>query len=352
MPGPLSAQEQFQKWIYIPTCQYFRDPRALQANKKLHDTNYRLKQWNPYKMPKGADIDLFEYRNRQAELDAAMWYGAAHSDTSRTIIKIFGLLKYGGLHVYRDGYIRYRDLNIPLAVVLSHGGRIMVQIPRVENKANRDDFFNWLNQGGALTRRKGATHAVENFSEYRLTLSNGRKLYIKETGGKGAFVRAKISKGAYHYGFNISMGGFGMINPLSGNFISNDGQHGHLYVHYQRPRTNKNGALLIGCEGSAPIDQFQGEGYATDQTGHKHKFGGSGNFGVTGGLKFKYKPKVRRRYIRRWKWKKSDSPWHNAGPDMTRGGYVIVLTRNTILRIQQKFAEECVPNIVGDIPAV
>ena len=124
---------------------------------------------------------------------------------------------------------------------------------------------------------------------------------------------------ARHYGLNVALGGTGNINPFSGNRIIANGNHGHFYVFFKRPHSDRSkfAGLLLGCEGSCPIDRKQANtvtrrsnlkdnvlglalaqscNFPVDQTGGLHTFGHSGKFSPTGGMKWK------------------DTSWHDAGP--------------------------------------
>lgn len=132
----------------------------------------------------------------------------------------------------------------------------------------------------------------------------------------------EIKSGKKHYGVNIGLGGIGNHNPISGNKIQANGEHGHLYVYYQAPTLENYGGILVGLEGSAPIDAWdnrpavghtkgssQRSGYigtgilgaqawlkdkvlhdptlfAPDQTGGYHKFGERQQYSPTGNAKW------------------------------------------------------------------
>ncbi|KXB97465.1 MAG: hypothetical protein AA908_06295 [Chlorobi bacterium NICIL-2] len=252
---------------------------------------------------------------QQFELDVAFWYGTltrSNEDEREFIRRVFVVLYFGGL-MYRSaqGWLPWSSSGIPIAAVLSHGGRVLIQLPKASGAA-ADAFFDWLQGPSKIierNRRLAATHGIEYlpYTE-REALGMGRRHRIKET-----------KHGQRHYGVNISLGGTGNINPISGNTIASDGEHGHLYVFYLPPTADNYGGLLIGCEGSAPIDAWDNRPgrapgaprpgkaafapyaarafikdkvfhdpslFTPDQTGGYHKFGERQRFSPTGNGKW------------------------------------------------------------------
>lgn len=226
---------------------------------------------------------------QQYDLDVAMWYGAfekSSDDIRGFLARIYGILSFGGL-LFRDGVGNWKlwsDCDIPVASALSHGGRVMIQLPESDNEG----FWEWLWGNVRIRTRFAATHGVL-FLPVTEAMPNGQSKLIKE---------AKKDHNVRQHGINIGMGGVGNINPWSGVEIDDVGEHGHLYLGYRAPSTETVGVLLVGCEGSAPMDMYRRgrHGFAKDQTGHKHTFGSSGKFSPTGGMK----------------WKKIG--WHGGGP--------------------------------------
>ncbi|MCK4606390.1 MAG: hypothetical protein KAU35_03725 [candidate division Zixibacteria bacterium] len=218
---------------------------------------------------------------QQYDLDVAMWYGAFKKspvDIKGLLARIFGILAYGGL-LFKDGdgvWKRWSDYDIPLAAALSHGGRVMIQLPESDN----EDFWHWLWGNVPVQTRFAATHGVLFLPTPEDGLPDNQSKQIKEV---------KKNHNVRQYGVNIGMGGIGNINPWSGVKIDAIGEHGHLYIGYRAPSRTMVGVLLVGCEGSAPIDMYRGglHGFAKDQTGHKHTLGSSGKFSPTGGMKWK-----------------------------------------------------------------
>lgn len=231
------------------------------------------------------------YGQTQMELDVAMWYGAMASPGAvgafGLIRNCFHLLYYGQMAAKRqDGtWSTWRSFNWPLAMALSHGGRVLVQLPRLANMPGMThlNFWTWLWDYRTPRARAAATHGIDRGTDPAEALPGGFVLHMKEVGGKLAAF--KTSKGGNHYGIEIALGGAGNANPFSGKAVAPNGASGHLYLYYLPPEANQYGGLLIGCEGSAPPDRKNAK--HDDQFGGGHSiFGGSNTFSGTGGLKF------------------------------------------------------------------
>jgi hypothetical protein len=258
----------------------------------------------------------------QFELDVAFWYGAlteGKHEEIELLRRVFTILYYGGLLYYgSSGWDQWSRSNIPIAAALSHGGRVLIQLPRASS-GEPDAFFRWLQApSGIISRnsRLAATHGIEPFAVPipLRGLHRWHRLNETKSGGNGR-----------HYGVNISLGGTGNINPISGNTIYSNGEHGHLYVYYLAPTADSYGGLLIGLEGSAPIDAWDNRGlghtpgspqrlgklgggaygavawskdhlpkkmgggpelFTPDQTGGYHKFGARQKYSPTGNAKW------------------------------------------------------------------
>jgi hypothetical protein len=124
--------------------------------------------------------------------------------------------------------------------------------------------------------RTAGTHrvAVEDDKE------DGTKGSFKEKGGFRAAIDAGLGTelgDTYHFGLDLPVGGLGQLD-MNGNVILPNGAYGHLYIGYKPPTTQRDGALLIGCETDAPG--------MTNALGHKHDFKAtSADHSSTGGLK-------------------------------------------------------------------
>ncbi|HEY7191074.1 MAG TPA: hypothetical protein VH436_31195 [Vicinamibacterales bacterium] len=274
-----------------------------------------------------------QYFESQIIRDVGMWVGACLSDDTGFVARVFTLIKCGGLLVQqKKKWHTWLSLNQPIAVALSHGGRILVEIP----SGTENGFFDWLtNQGRAVVPRVAATHNVSKCGTPE-ALPEKRYRYHDEIGGFSGKVHGlrsalKVGRGS-HFGFNLALGGAGNRNPWSGRQISANGGAGHLYLYYLAPTASDHGAMLIGCESSAPSDVKKrlGSPKTVPQTGGVHTKTGTKNmFSATGGLKFS------KNLI---EGTDGPEPWHTCGSDKEYGGMVIdlVTTGHTFL-LNQSF---------------
>lgn len=216
----------------------------------------------------------FSSRNdqQQFELDVAMWYGSLTRGSAAEVAflkRVFTVLYHGGM--FYKGVVNWQtwaSSDIPIAAAISHGGRVLIQLPKASG-IDAEGFFNWLDGGDKIissNSRLAATHGIEPLSYVAMQpLGGGHRHRVNE-----------VKKGDLHYGVNIGLGGSGNYNPFSGNRIAANGEHGHLYVFYRAPTADDYGGLLIGCEGSAPIDSWD------NRDSVFHTRGGSGRSGYAG----------------------------------------------------------------------
>lgn len=167
---------------------------------------------------------------------------------------------------------------MPLASMLSHGGRVVIEVPRLRENQNENEFINWVLGGeleqvkkdGVIMGRSAATHSlthVEENGELRV-----KELHIKPTpkNAKEFIVNARNKR---HLGMNVGLGSMQTAEK-------DNGENGHLYMFWLPPTNDMPGALMVGCEGSEPGK--------TDRHGHKHgPSGKSPNISPTGSSKFR-----------------------------------------------------------------
>jgi hypothetical protein len=231
----------------------------------------------------------------QYATDAAFWYGtvvSAHATAWKKdlVRRVFSLLHFGGLCYKPNGGAGWQPWNgtdWPIATALSHSARVTVQI---EAGAAGQALWGWLWTGtnAQQSTRAAATHGLV-------------PLAAAETvrGGRSKLFHENKTDNLVQHGVNIGLGGVGNINPHSGNTIAENGEHGHLYIGYKAPTANHAGALLIGCEPSAPADMWVGHHTnavavawnavvigVPDQQGEGHGIGSGQAFSGTGGMRW------------------------------------------------------------------
>jgi hypothetical protein len=236
----------------------------------------------------------------QFNMDIAMWYGFLDkiSDQERkrwkhaTVSRVFNLLLNGGLMVRRSDvpstWVKWSRKGGPVASVISHTARVLVQLPA--GRKGRE-FWHWLWCDQAPQGRMAATHGIE--SDISQLLGEHSRKFTMEN---------KTGSTCNHYGINIALGGEGNTNPVSGNRIYPNGEHGHLYFALSKKNFRGRKVLLIATEQSAPADRYSGKsaggvknplssfgrflgsGFGVpDQYGGKHGFGGHNDRAANGG---------------------------------------------------------------------
>jgi hypothetical protein len=202
---------------------------------------------------------------------------AAQAAAAIDIVRRIFLVLQTRLRYTKDG-LDFEEWKGPVAAALSHGGRVNIRIPKAAEPGKEHEFFNWLFGTDAkrfATRRQrlwnffsGKSRAPEASGLHRraagthhIKISSSGAM--KEERGKGAFFKALRDKRYVHLGMDLPVGGFGE-KDVNGDVILPDGRNGHLYIGYLAPTTEKDGALLIGCEGDAPGK--------TNPLGHHHDF--------------------------------------------------------------------------------
>jgi Novel toxin 11 len=230
-------------------------------------------------------------QDEQYRTDAAFWYGTLIHQSIRwktkLLNRIFEILHFGGL-MYRTeqgDWRAWHGTGWPIAAALSHSARVLIQL---EPGAAGQELWAWLWCDQNPQTRSAATHGLDLLAN-PLPLMNGRARYFDET---------KKSSVAQH-GVNIALGGYDNTNPHSETRITDNGEHGHLYLGYRQPTGTNPGAILVGCEPSAPADRW--EGHSTggpgmwynaackgvpDQQGEQHGLGGGQDYSATGGTRW------------------------------------------------------------------
>jgi hypothetical protein len=208
---------------------------------------------------------------RQFRMDVAMWYGFLEKMPDQrakrwkhgAVCRMFSLLLEGGLMVRRnDGWIPWEAVGGPVASVISHTARVVVALPKVSHKA----FWRWLWNDAKPQGRASATHGVERNRQPQNIYPGVRKA-VKEN---------KTKSPCRHYGINIALGGEFNVNPVSGNIIYPNGEHGHLYLSLSKKKFEGRTIMLLATEQSASVDRHSMKG----RHGSKPRLGGLAKFGA------------------------------------------------------------------------
>lgn len=245
--------------------------------------------------------------------DADMWLWHIdrpnHEQTSSMVKNIFKTLHYGGLQ-YRpsrqvSAWRFFGSQPWPTAAALSHGGRVLIQLPMANpdshafdgNTGHDDEFWNWLTCGVGGRRAMGiewrvATHGV-SILENPEVLCGGVVKQLKEEKGKGQSLAPRnvefrwlgfggvVAEHHRHWGVDLALGGLGRPRMTGIGTVDGDGSDGHMYLYYMAPKIDRYGGILIGVEGSRAGEY--------DQFGHKHSWKAtSSSVSPTGGLKWRH----------------------------------------------------------------
>lgn len=201
--------------------------------------------------------------------------------TGKFVRNLFKLLKHGGLQYRMQKGQPWMPWDWPLAVAVSHGGRLLIQLPPVEGNPDFR-FLDWLTGDTRLQdlyKRPAATHEIDRLkTPDPISLVNMGRKVLKEVKPFGT----KFStKGTYHYGMNLALSGINQPSLHNANVNAcEDGRHGHAYLCYKPPHHGKVGGMLIGIEGS--------EAGKWDMLGHFHGLSAtSSEVSMSGGMKFK-----------------------------------------------------------------
>lgn len=309
---------------------------------------------------------VFDQLNRMSKdnhfkMETVLWYKTL-TDTNTTVIRenrsrnprnkspakgrefvqrLLALFYFNGVFIRRnDEWKLWNTTNMPICAVLSHGGRVMIQIshhhncwPYLWGKDNESD----ANEVAKEYKRAASTHSVGLTKSHEVIDINGyycKKGIMELKGGiktgfkKVASISATKGRKAaglsgQHYGINVAMGGTGNYNPFSGNQISANGSHGHLYIYYAPPTETKYGGLLIGLEDSAAPDVGP---ETTGQTFHSHGIGSTEEYLATGGKKWDSKRNPENGV--------NERDWHEEGPLNRYGSLFVDLVGTRMTRLK------------------
>ncbi|WP_434043066.1 MULTISPECIES: hypothetical protein [Sorangium] len=166
-----------------------------------------------------------------------------HRQSIEVLKNIFHLLQ-AGAEIYDAGSKSHVPLQgVPVAKLLSHGGRVNIQIP-----AGTAPYA--LTEHLGITDSNGKPRAgvfKRDFGTHHVSFRKGK---LKEQGGQYAAIRSKLDDTEL-YGINLAIGGLG-LKDFNGDTILNDGAHGHVFIGYRPPKADRPGGLQIGIETTGP----------------------------------------------------------------------------------------------------
>lgn len=213
------------------------------------------------------------------------------------LTKVFLILQ-NGLKIYREGaHVDLREGDVARA--LAHGGRVNIRIPELSEAGAPFDLSDWV----GLTDRGKDVDASERraIGTHRMDIGKNRGETpgkFEEKGGLlvGASNAAKFGLAntmklpvddSRTYGINPAAGGYGNLG-VNDEVIRPDGGHGHMFLRFQPPKTDRDGAMQVGMETTAPRapspvgyrhDAFSTESTSNPETsffGHKQDKIGEG----------------------------------------------------------------------------
>ncbi|HTN82038.1 MAG TPA: hypothetical protein VL242_00065, partial [Sorangium sp.] len=166
-----------------------------------------------------------------------------YRQSTEVLKNIFHLLQ-AGAEIYDAGSKSHVPLKgVPVAKLLSHGGRVNIQVPESSSPYALTEFL-------GITDDKGNPRAgvfKRDFGTHHVSFRKGK---LKEQGGQYAAARSKLDDTEL-YGMNLAIGGLG-LKDFNGDVILPDGAHGHIFIGYRPPKPGRRGALQIGIETTGP----------------------------------------------------------------------------------------------------
>ncbi|HEU4349796.1 MAG TPA: hypothetical protein VFR35_18615, partial [Actinoplanes sp.] len=191
-------------------------------------------------------------------------------EAAKILSKVFVIL-HAGLEVYDPAAAQHVKPTQDVARALAHGGRVNIRIPALRKGEHEYDLTDWL---GITKVKKGRVHheargpvSSRSFGTHHMSIGKnqpGQPGRFVEKGGGAANRSNMKDMGVKLYGMNVAAGGLGR-QDFNGTVIMPDGGHGHLFIGLTMPTKEKDGALQIGMETTAPMkSEMSPVGYIHD----------------------------------------------------------------------------------------
>lgn len=266
-----------------------------------HDDSFVFLQKNDLSNDKEVTLDQIRFGNnsldKQFKRDiefislAIVLYGSSQQDKIKadTLLKSMLLLFFGRV-CYRhysdqrfypfntlEGYFEHSIFkHFPIAAILLHGSRILLEFP----SSIASQLMDWLIVDKNSWRYM-ATHGISALpvaemvdhqsihSTYKFLKEEKVSTAVAAINLVSTSLSGLLNNGyfnfstgpaqqdklyyAEHFGFDLGLGGVGNQHFVSKEKIQNNGEHGHLYIHFYQDLTQqKSSGLLLGIEQSAP----------------------------------------------------------------------------------------------------
>jgi len=189
------------------------------------------------------------------------------TDSAIAILKrVFIVLQHGLMYRDDQDKPKFEEWQENVAVALSHGGRVMINLPPLQGQDKEHDFIYWL-LGGSSAQvqqhkpksydKKDADQSSDYYKakvDTRIASSHDVEVTqnsLKEVKSNTFDIKGTVraTSTIKHYGMDIPLGGLGN-EDMAGDAILPDGRHGHMYIYYRPPSSEKPGSVLIGAETS------------------------------------------------------------------------------------------------------
>ncbi|MDT9214318.1 MAG: DUF4157 domain-containing protein [Limnospira sp. PMC 1256.20] len=188
------------------------------------------------------------------------------TDSAIAILKrVFIVLQHGLMYRDDQDTPKFEEWQENVAVALSHGGRVMINLPPLQGQDKEHDFIYWLLGGSSAdvktykpTSRKDANKSSDYYkAKVDTRIASSHDVEVTQNSLKEVKSNTFDIKGAVpgatstikHYGMDIPLGGLGN-EDMAGDVILPDGRHGHMYIYYRPPSKEKPGSVLVGAETS------------------------------------------------------------------------------------------------------
>ena len=197
--------------------------------------------------------------------DADIWRETLNKGVSiepgkrQLIENLFKIMRFGGVYVRSSRNAGdWAPFPYAIASLFSHGGRVMVQLPKLDAfEIAGQSFWQWFTAGCTNIIQRVGTHSVSDLGDNPQYLTGGVLKYVVEKSGlkygaKQYFSGSRALGDRGSYGVNIALGGYGNSSIASNRVLTDDGSCGHMYIYYMPATQTKVGCMMIGLEGDAP----------------------------------------------------------------------------------------------------